>query len=91
VIGYLHPVPSLIKDSIDKFESQKIKIIHVEVDKRECFDVIRELNVKACPTCLFFEKGSETGRFVPSGQTKSEVLKKLLEMNAHGPRANHFI
>ena len=71
----------LVKENVKKFEDKKLAVIVIEANMadKECLGMIRNLNVLACPTTLFYEKGKEVGRFIPSGQSREEVLNKLLD------------
>lgn len=72
---------AVLKANQGKFDERKIKVIEVNVEpNKDCVDFVQKLKLLACPTCLFYEKGKETGRFIPAGQTEEEVMKILLDM-----------
>ena len=72
---------TVIKANQGKFDERQIKVIELNVEpNNECLDLVKKLNLQACPTVIFYKEGKETGRFIPAGQTEEEVMKILLDM-----------
>lgn len=72
---------NFVEEHKAEFEGKGIKVVEYVADPAslKCQEMVKAINVQACPTMLFYDNKKEIKRYVPTGQTREEVLKALLD------------